>query len=127
MRTVITLVCLLRAVSVAGLAGLVAESASVCGKEFQLRTPAVEQAEELIRGIVKERTEEELVVTEATDETKEDRVRLTKRTKYYKEDGEEGNATDVIIGAQVTVQVRHQPDVKAEAIEVRVLRSKVRD
>lgn len=123
MKTIVALGSLLTALSIAALQSGNVTVGGAAGSAIQ----AGEQVEELIRGIVKERTEEELVVTDPTDETQQSRVRLTKRTKYYKENGEEGDATDVIVGAQVTVKVRNQPEGKPEALEVKVLRSKVRE
>jgi hypothetical protein len=122
MKSILAFSCLLVALSTAALPSGNVTGGSVAGSAIQAG-----EEEELIHGIVKERTEEELVVTDPTDETQQSRVRLTKRTKYYKENGEEGDATDVVVGGQVTVKMRNQLEGKPEALEVKVLRSKVRE
>ena len=80
------------------------------------------ESEELIKGIVKERSETVLSVTDAHDETKETRFELGKNTKYFK-DGQEVKIDEVILGSFVVVKARRGSDGNYEASEVTVIRA----
>jgi hypothetical protein len=80
------------------------------------------ESQELIKGIVKERSETVLSITSAHDETKETRFELGKNTKYFK-DGQEVKIDEVIIGSFVTVKARRGGDGSYEASEVTVIRA----
>jgi hypothetical protein len=80
--------------------------------------------QELISGIVKNRTADHLVVTDPTDEKRESRFTLTSRTKYFK-DGREARAEDITVGARVQVKVSVESDDKLEALEVTIIKSRV--
>jgi hypothetical protein len=94
-----------------------AANASVLWSSHEAR-----QEEGLVRGIVKERKEDWLVVVDRVDESKENRVQLTGRTKYLK-DGREITADEVPLGAPVAVRTRQDAERKLEALEVRVIRT----
>jgi hypothetical protein len=103
--------------------GPAAPSLAVNGSTFWSSHEA-RQEEGLIRGIVKERKEDWLVVVDRIDESKENRVQLTGRTKYLK-DGREITADEVPLGAPVAVRTRQDAERKLEALEVRVIRALV--
>jgi hypothetical protein len=88
---------------------------------LQLEEP---DEQDLIRGIVKERTDKLLVVTDALDPTKETQIRLTSHTRYFKH-GREARAADVTIGAHVLVKVDEGSDEKLEAFEVTITKNQV--
>jgi hypothetical protein len=83
-----------------------------------------EPDEKLIKGIVKDRTDNRLVITDALDETRETRITLTSRTKYFKDD-REARAEDITVGARVHVKIGLESDEKLEALEVTVIKSQV--
>jgi uncharacterized protein (DUF952 family) len=80
------------------------------------------ESQELIKGIVKERSEAVLIVIDAHDETKETRFELGKNTKYFK-DGQEVKIDQVIVGSFIEVKARRGSDGNYEASEVTVIRA----
>jgi hypothetical protein len=80
--------------------------------------------EKWIQGIVKDREEDLLVIVDRVNETKESRVKLTARTRYFM-GGREVTADEVTIGAPVAVITRQGADQGLEAMEVRVIRAVV--
>jgi hypothetical protein len=79
-----------------------------------------EEATELIRGVVKEKTENELTVKDQVDEAKETKIRLTEDTSYVK-DGQPAKAEDVTEGDRVRVKATKSFLGRYEAVEVTIL------
>jgi hypothetical protein len=75
---------------------------------------------EMIMGTVKEANENEIVLKDHVDETKETKVKLDDNTKYVK-DGKPAKAADVTVGSRVTVKAKRDFLRRFEAVEVTIL------
>jgi hypothetical protein len=87
-------------------------------------TPAILVQEEdeakMISGIVKERTEKELILRDNLDAERETKFRLTEKTKYVK-GGQPATAEDVAVGSRVVVKAKALFLGRYEAVEVTLL------
>ncbi len=118
MKTVLVAFCLL-----ANSIAFVMSAEPAPGNPFLDPPPVLagkEARHEVIRGIVKERKEKKLTLTDLLDETEESRFILTADTKYLK-DGKEAEADDVTEGALVSVKATKLSEGKYEAAEVNVI------
>jgi hypothetical protein len=124
MKTKLATGCFITALSAAV---VLAVPTNVTASLSSYQPPAQElEGHLLIGGIVKERTENELVVTDLIDESKENRIRLTERTRYFK-DGREAKPDDIEPGARVMVRAMQDAEGTPQAVEVTVIRAKVGD
>jgi hypothetical protein len=113
----------IKSVMVSGLA-CVAVAMSPAVLTSTASAPAVvladEEETEMIMGTVKEANENEIVLKDHADETKETKVKLDDGTKYVKE-GEPAKASDVTVGSRVTVKAKRDFLRRFQAVEVTIL------
>ena len=114
----------IKSVMVSGLA-CVAVAMSPAVLATTAPAPAVvlaDEAEEteMIMGTVKEASENEIVLKDHADETKETKVKLDDGTNYIKE-GQPAKAADVTVGSRVTVKAKRDFLRRFQAVEVTIL------